>query len=66
MFMAMGHQDVYILDGGLPAWIEAGYATDTSYRAGVTPGNFEGNIQDNYFVDAKQVLSYSEQELPIF
>jgi thiosulfate/3-mercaptopyruvate sulfurtransferase len=62
MFMAMGHQDVYILDGGLPAWIEAGYTTDTSYRAEVTPGNFEGNIQDNYFVDAKQVLSYSENK----
>ena len=62
MFMAMGHQDVYILDGGLPAWIEAGYTTDTSYRAEVTPGNFEGNIQDNHFVDAKQVLSYSENK----
>lgn len=62
MFMAMGHQDVYILDGGLPAWIDACYATDTSYRAEVTPGNFEGNIQDNYFVDATQVLSYSESK----
>ncbi|UPR59851.1 sulfurtransferase [Vibrio sp. ED004] len=60
MFMAMGHKNVYILDGGLPAWIEAGYATDTSYRTQVTPGNFEGHIQDNYFVNAQQIQSYSD------
>ncbi|CAK3085954.1 thiosulfate/3-mercaptopyruvate sulfurtransferase [Vibrio crassostreae] len=62
MFMAMGHKNVYILDGGLPAWIEAGYATDTLYRAQVTPGNFEGHIQDNYFVNAQQIQSYSDDK----
>ncbi|CAK1694596.1 thiosulfate/3-mercaptopyruvate sulfurtransferase [Vibrio crassostreae] len=62
MFMAMGHKNVYILDGGLPAWIEAGYATDTSYRTQVTPGNFEGHIQDNYFVNAQQIQSYSDDK----
>ncbi|MCG9546712.1 sulfurtransferase [Vibrio sp. Isolate33] len=60
MFMAMGHKNVYILDGGLPAWIEAGYTTDTSYRTEATPGNFEGHIQDNYFVNAQQIQSYSD------
>jgi thiosulfate/3-mercaptopyruvate sulfurtransferase len=59
MFMAMGHNNVYILDGGLPAWIEAGYATDTDYRTEVQAGNFEGSIQDNYFVNAQQVEGYS-------
>ena len=59
MFMAMGHNNVYILDGGLPAWIEAGYATETDYRTEVKTGNFEGHIQDNYFVSAQQIESYS-------
>lgn len=59
MFMAMGHNNVYILDGGLPAWIEAGYTTETDYRTEVKTGNFEGHIQDNYFVSAQQVESYS-------
>ncbi|MEZ8785004.1 sulfurtransferase [Vibrio splendidus] len=59
MFMAMGHNNVYILDGGLPAWIEAGYTTETDYRTEVKTGNFEGHIQDNYFVSAQHVESYS-------
>ncbi|MEZ8545037.1 sulfurtransferase [Vibrio splendidus] len=59
MFMAMGHNNVYILDGGLPAWIEAGYATETDYRTEVKTGNFKGHIQDNYFVSAQQIESYS-------
>ncbi|PTO83479.1 sulfurtransferase [Vibrio splendidus] len=59
MFMAMGHNNVYILDGGLPAWIEAGYSTETDYRTEVKTGNFEGHIQDNYFVSAQQIESCS-------
>ncbi|MGF1800334.1 sulfurtransferase [Vibrio gigantis] len=59
MFMAMGHNNVYILDGGLPAWIEAGYATEAGYRTEIKAGNFEGNIQDNYFVNAQQIEGYS-------
>lgn len=59
MFMAMGHNNVYILDGGLPAWIEAGYTTETDYRTEVKTGNFEGHIQDNYFVSAQQIESCS-------
>ncbi|MEL0609819.1 sulfurtransferase [Vibrio echinoideorum] len=62
MFMAMGHNNVYILDGGLPAWIEAGYATDTNYKADAPIGNFEGKIQDNYFVNAQQTQSYSDNK----
>ncbi|MEZ8484902.1 sulfurtransferase [Vibrio splendidus] len=59
MFMAMGHNNVYILDRGLPAWIEAGYSTETDYRTEVKTGNFKGHIQDNYFVSAQQIESYS-------
>ncbi|ARP40129.1 sulfurtransferase [Vibrio syngnathi] len=59
MFMAMGHNNVYILDGGLPAWIDAGYATDTDFKTTVQTGNFEGSIQGNYFVNAQQIESYS-------
>ena len=59
MFMAMGHNNVYILDGGLPAWIDAGYATDTDFKTTVQTGNFEGSIQGNYIVNAQQIDSYS-------
>ncbi|WKY60471.1 sulfurtransferase [Vibrio sp. SNU_ST1] len=62
MFMAMGHNNVYILDGGLPAWIEAGYVTDTDYKTEVQTGNFNRNIQGNYFVNAQQIESYSDNK----
>ena len=62
MFMAMGHNNVYILDGGLPAWIKAGYATETDYRTEVKAGNFEGQIQDNHFVNAQQIQNYSDDK----
>ena len=35
----LGHEDVYVLDGGLKAWIEAGLDTDTR-PASATQGNF--------------------------
>ena len=35
----LGHDDVYVLDGGLKAWIEAGLDTDTR-PASATQGNF--------------------------
>ena len=62
MFMAMGHNNVYILDGGLPAWVEAGYATDTEYKTAMEQGDFEGIIRDNYFVNAQQIRSYSDDK----
>ncbi|MFA0621990.1 sulfurtransferase [Vibrio sp. 10N.222.49.A4] len=62
MFMAMGHNNVYILDGGLPAWIDAGYVTDTNYKTEVQAGNFDGSIQDDYFVNAQQIESYSDNK----
>ncbi len=63
----MGHNNVYILDGGLPAWIEAGYATDTDHKTAMkTVSDFEGKIQDNYFVNAQQIQSYSDDKAQIF
>ncbi|MEZ8066069.1 sulfurtransferase [Vibrio sp. FF145] len=59
MFMAMGHNNVYILDGGLPAWVDAGYTTDSDYKKTARTGNFDGRIQDNYFVNAQQIESCS-------
>ncbi len=56
MFKAMGHAQVYVLDGGLPAWIEAGLDTAAVYAEHGSAGNFiaqEGDL----FCDFKVVLS---------
>jgi len=61
MLKAMGHQQVYILDGGLPAWIEQGFETEKLYRKDIQQGNFQGQLNPNYFVDADYVKQSAHQ-----
>jgi thiosulfate/3-mercaptopyruvate sulfurtransferase len=58
MFLAMGHADVAVLDGGLPAWVNENRATEMSGEKKVRLGNFEGKYQRNFFRSADEVLSY--------
>ncbi|RJX75757.1 sulfurtransferase [Vibrio sinensis] len=55
MFKAMGHKDVYILDGGLTAWKEAKQPLVQQYKAVTTQGHFAGSLNPTYFVDARHV-----------
>lgn len=57
MFRAIGHENVAVLDGGLPAWIQAGYETASSLDPlPVKRGNFLSNPQADFFVDSSYVL----------
>ncbi|MEX0337067.1 sulfurtransferase [Vibrio tubiashii] len=56
MFRAMGHQQVYILDGGLTEWKSQGLATTKAYRELESKGDFSGQLDPHYFVDANYVL----------
>jgi thiosulfate/3-mercaptopyruvate sulfurtransferase len=40
MFRVFGHDNVSVLDGGLPAWIAAGGALETGEPAPAAPGDF--------------------------
>jgi thiosulfate/3-mercaptopyruvate sulfurtransferase len=55
MFRAMGHDQVAVLDGGLPAWIQAGYKTDSTLASPRGRGNFTSHPQGGLFVDSKAV-----------
>jgi len=60
MFKAMGHEKIFILDGGLPAWQQAGLPTDGYYGASPSPGNFQAKLQPRWFVniiDVEKTLS---------
>ncbi len=57
MFRAMGHERVAVLDGGLPAWVEAGNDTVGDYATGVSPGDFEASLQPGLFCDFEVVLA---------
>ncbi|MGF1754691.1 sulfurtransferase [Vibrio makurazakiensis] len=59
MLKAMGHKEVYVLDGGLPAWIEEGYMVNKVYRKEKELGNFEGKLDPDYFINADKVNQFS-------
>jgi len=57
MLRALGHDQVAVLDGGLPAWIQAGYETVNALAQTPTQrGNFVSQPQGGLFVDSKTVL----------
>ena len=56
MFRAMGHDQVAVLDGGLPAWKEAGYETMPTLSFPKGRGNFTSQPQGQWFVDSNYVL----------
>lgn len=55
MFKAMGHDRVSILDGGLPAWRQAGLATELFQSQFVTPGSFVARPRAGLFCDVEYV-----------
>lgn len=62
MLRAMGHENVAVLDGGLPAWIQAGYETASSLDpVPVKRGDFLSNPQADSFIDSSTVLKAIHQ-----
>ncbi|PCI71440.1 MAG: sulfurtransferase [Gammaproteobacteria bacterium] len=58
MFRTMGHKEVYVLNGGLPKWIDEGLPTTEEYSS--TPveiGNFESKFNPSMVKSDKEVLS---------
>jgi thiosulfate/3-mercaptopyruvate sulfurtransferase len=57
MFRVMGHENIRVLDGGLPAWIKAGgEVVDTSETA-TKNGNFRSELQSHLVADRTDVLA---------
>lgn len=60
MLRAMGHQQVAVLDGGLPAWIAAGFESESGLGETDSPGNFEASLNADLFWDFARVLEATE------
>jgi thiosulfate/3-mercaptopyruvate sulfurtransferase len=57
MFRAMGHGQVAVVDGGLPAWKKAGFACeDQPEKIAEHRGDFVSRPQDGLFCDSAHVL----------
>lgn len=57
MFKAFGHEQVYILNGGLTEWKAYGYSVTRNYAKPTNKGNFSRPLLPNYFVNADYVKS---------
>ncbi|MBI3168573.1 MAG: sulfurtransferase [Chloroflexi bacterium] len=55
MFRTMGHDNVSVLDGGLPAWIAAGYETSPTLATATYCGNFASHPRPELIVDSQAV-----------
>jgi thiosulfate/3-mercaptopyruvate sulfurtransferase len=51
MFTVMGHQNISVLNGGLPDWISQGYETVVPQKQDIKPGNFKSNFQPEMVKD---------------
>jgi len=57
MFKTFGHENVVVLDGGLPKWIAEGLATDDDYVSADQLGNFSSRFDSDLVFTAEQVLA---------
>ena len=57
MFKAMGHENVFVLDGGLPSWIANGYPVSDKPAMPQLKGDFAAIPVENAFVTAWQIQS---------
>lgn len=55
MFKAMGHDSISVLDGGLPAWMEAGFTVESYSADDSMKGTFKACPQPGYFCNAATV-----------
>jgi thiosulfate/3-mercaptopyruvate sulfurtransferase len=63
MFRAMGHDQVAVLDGGVPAWVNAGFETATQLKQKPEQrGNFVSHPQHEAFVDSNHVMKALHDE----
>ncbi len=58
MFKSMGHQNVAVLNGGLPAWEEAGFGLEKKTAHPASRGNFSGSYHPDFFKDHQDVLAH--------
>lgn len=58
MFKTMGHDEVAVLDGGLPAWIDANHPVEPIEEETYDLGNFEAHFRPGFVRDAQYVLDH--------
>lgn len=55
MFRSMGHKNVAVLDGGLPAWIESDFSLSSAKSFSSKVGNFIPNFCKEFFCNSQDI-----------
>jgi thiosulfate/3-mercaptopyruvate sulfurtransferase len=56
MFKSMGHHHVYVLNGGLPNWLDQSMPTEPQLFAATKLGDFQAKFNRDYFIDADTII----------
>lgn len=62
MFKVMGHQKVFVLNGGLSNWIESGFEIQNILDEPKTAGEYKATFQSDLLVSKQQVLAQINQQ----
>lgn len=57
MFKVMGFEQVYVLDGGLPAWKEQHYPLTGQYKVPLSIGNAQAHFNATWYADQTDILA---------
>jgi len=67
MLKVMGFKQVFILNGGVPAWKNNKFPLVEEYKTTVKPGNFKAQFQENLYADKEYILThYRDTKVNIF
>lgn len=62
LFKAFGHNNIAVLDGGLPEWINKGLPLENKQNRQQEKGDFEGKYNPNYFKFFEDILKIEEDK----
>lgn len=62
MFKVMGHQNVFVLSGGLSSWIESGFEIQNDLDQQTDNEVYTANFQEHLFASKHQVLAQIDQQ----
>ncbi|MDC8831115.1 sulfurtransferase [Alteromonas gilva] len=64
MLKSLGHKNVKVLNGGLPAWKAAGYPVSSSLTSR-SPATYQPVVEPTWFCNSDKVLKASESASPL-
>lgn len=55
MFKIMGHENVFVFNGGLLAWKKSGYPTTLTFAQATNKGDFKANVQHQRLITKEEI-----------